>query len=83
MARKHLERCSASFSIRKMQNKITVIHDFPPIRMVKILKRLGVPSTNEEAQEAAYTAYRNVKPRTATLENNLAFPPKTKNILTI
>lgn len=51
--------------------------------MVKIVKRLGVPSTDEEAQEAAYIAYRNVKPRTATLENNLAFPPKTKHILTI
>ena len=71
-----MKGCSASLAIREMQIKTIVRHHFVPVRMAIINQQ--TPSAVEVVEKREPTPLVGMQTGTASVENSIEFPQKTK-----
>lgn len=78
----HMEICSSSLIIREVQIKTTVKYPITPIRMAVIKKTMTAIREDVEEGEPSCSVDENAN-CTATVENSMQVPQKSKNGATI
>lgn len=78
MANKHTKRCFMSYALREMKIKTMMRFHCVPVRMAKILA-LATPNADKDVkQRVSHSLPVEMQNSTATFEDGLVIPSKTK-----